>query len=377
MASDVTIKPVESRRELMAFIKFPWNVYRGETTYENWVPPLLIDEKGLFNPKKHPFHRHSKMQNYLAYKDNRIAGRVSAIVDYQFIKSRNENTGYFGFFESIDDKAVSEALFEAAADWLRNEGMEKVIGPISPTPNHILGLLINNFDKPPVIQTPYNPPYYVQLYEAWGLTKEEDHYAYFMLREQLELSEKIRRVNELARKRGGITFRPIHMRKFYEEVEIIRTMWNEAWKDNRDHVPWTKEEFHHMAADLRLAAIPELVLLAFVGDEPAGFSIPLPNINETLINMNGRLFPFGIFRLLIGKNRSKLLRLAILGIRPKFQNKGIDSIFIYETYERGSRLGFIGAEFSLVLEDNHKLRNLLETWGCERYKTYRVYRKKI
>lgn len=377
MAEPVAIEPVESKKELLRFIKFPWKVYRGTTRYDNWVPPLLVDEKALFDPTKHPFHKHADLRCFLAFRGDEIAGRITAIIDYQYIKSRNENTGYFGFFECFNDREVATALFEAAADWLREKEMTKIIGPISPTPNHILGLLINNFDIPPVLQTPYNPPYYVDLYEQWGLQKQEDHFAYYLHKDTLPLSEKVIRVNKLARKRGNITFRSINMKHFKEEVEIIREIWNDAWRNNIDHVPWTKEEFLHMAKDLRLIANTELVLLAFVKGEPAGFSIPLPNINETLIKMNGRLLPFGIFRLLYGKKHCKLLRLAILGVRPQFQNMGIDSIFIYEVYSRGVELGYEAAELSLILENNYKLINLLDSWGADRYKTFRVYQKSI
>ncbi len=377
MADPVTVKPVESKKELDTFIKFPWKVYRGEQYYENWVPPLLLDEKTLFNPDKHPFYKHAEMQTFLAYRGDKTVGRIAAILDYQYIKSRNQNTGYFGFFECFDDKETATELFETAARWLKEREMDKIIGPISPTPNHILGLLINSFDRPPVLQTPYNPEYYIPLYEQWGLTKEEDHFAYYLHRDTLQLSEKLVRVNELARKRGQITFRPINMKNFEEEVEIIRYLWNEAWRNNVDHVPWTKDEFFHMAKDMKLIAIPELVLLAFVKGEPAGFSIPLPNINEILIKMNGRLVHPGTLKLLFGKRKLELLRLAILGVIPKFQNMGIDSIFIYEAYTRGVAIGFQAAELSLILEENWKLRNLLESWGCQRYKTYRVYQKPL
>ncbi len=377
MATSVSVRPVTTRGQLRRFIRFPWNVYRGAQRYENWVPPLLVDERTLFNPNKHPFYKHAEMQTFLAYRDSRIVGRIAGIVDRQYIESRKQNTGYFGFFESFDDPEVATAMFETVAEWQRGKGMNKVIGPVNPTPNHILGLLIDNFDVPPVLQTPYNPPYYVGLYEQWGLTKEEDHYAYYLHRDTLELSEKVIRVNELARKRGKITFRPVNMKNFAEEVEIIRYLWNEAWKENADHVPWTKDEFLHMAQDLKLIAIPDLVLLAFVNGEPAGFSIPLPDINEILITMNGRLVHPGTLRLLFAKDKVKTLRLAIMGVIPKFQNMGIDSIFVYETYVRGVKIGFEASEMSLILESNLKLRNLLEAWGCSRYKTYRVYQKGI
>ncbi len=372
----VEVKPVSGGRELKKFIMYPWQIYRGPNGYSNWVPPLIIDQKALFNRKKYPFFQHAEEQNFLAFRDGEIVGRISGIVDHQFVQNRGEKTAYFGFYESIDDEEVARELFNAVELWARERGMTRILGPISPTPNHILGLLMNDFDHPPVVQIPYNPPYYLRLYEGSGLEKETDHYAY-IVRRTLPLSDQIKRVAELARKRGKVTIRPFNMRRFDEEVEMVREIYNSAWRNNSDFVPWTKEEFLYMARDLKLVCIKELVLLAFVDGVPAGISISIFDVNQILIKMNGRLLPFGIFKLLFGKSKIDGFRLANMGIRDEYRNMGIDAIFVYETYVRSEKYGLDWAEVSLILEDNDKLVHMLEKWGAERYRTYRVFQKAL
>ena len=242
------VRPVSGKRELKKFILYPWRIYRGPNGYSNWVPPLILDQKALFNPKKHPFFQHADEENFLAFRDGEIVGRISGIIDYQFVQNRGEKTAYFGFYESIDDEEVAGELLRAVEFWAREKGMTKILGPISPTPNHILGLLMNDFDHPPVVQIPYNPPYYLRLFEGLGLEKEKDHYAY-LVRRTLPFSDRVRRVAEIARKRGKITIRPLNMKRFDEEVELIREIYNSAWRNNSDFVPWTKEEFLYIARD--------------------------------------------------------------------------------------------------------------------------------
>ena len=376
MSDSIVIRPVVTKKELKQFILFPWKIYRGATNYPNWVPPLIVDEQTLFNPRKNPFFLHSEQKNFLAYRADKIVGRISGTVDQQYLEYGERDTAYFGFFECFDDEDVAAALFQKVQEWARAKNMKKILGPMNPTPNHILGLLIDAFDKPPVVQTPYNPPYYRRLYEKSDMQKEKDHYAYY-LDQTVRPSDRMKRVAELAKKRGRITVRPVNMKNYDSELQIIHEIYNAAWKERSDFVPWTEEEFFHMAADLKLIVIPELIFLAFVDGDPAGFVVPIPDINQVLIKMNGRLLPFGLLRLLWGKSRVNKVRLALLGIKQKYQNKGIDAIFIYESYIQAERHGFKAAEMSLIIEDNYKLLNMLDSWGAERYKTYRIYQKSI
>jgi GNAT superfamily N-acetyltransferase len=224
----------------------------------------------------------------------------------------------------------------------------------------------------------YNPPYFPALYEGCGFRKEKDLYCYRMLSADLPMSDKIKRVAELVQKKRKVSLRPIDMKKnFKAEVERIRELYNQAWERNWGFVPWTREEFDFMANDLRLVADPRIVLLAESAGKLIGVSIPLPDINKILIKMNGRLLPFGIFRLLLGRKKVNTLRLAILGVPPDYRNQGIDALLVYETYRRGSEAGYLGADFSWIIEDNYQMRNMLDNWGAEHYRTYRVYTRDL
>lgn len=376
MPENIRIIQADEKKTLGRFIMFPWRLYRKIYDYPNWVPPLLIDQKALFDPRKHPVHKHMEIGNFLALKNGRPAGRISAIIDSQFLKYKEAHTAYFGFFECMDDEDVAKALFDSAERWAASRGMRTILGPISPTPNQTLGLLLNDFDNPPFVYVPYNPEYYVRLIEKLGYAKHEDHYAYLLDR-SVVITDKMIKVADYFGKRGGVEVRPIDMKKFKTEVEYIWDVWNSAWIDNSDFVPWTKEEFHYMAKDLKLVAVPQMAYLAFVKGRPAGICICIPNINEILIKTNGRLFPFGLFRLLWGRKRTKSVRAAIIGVKPEFSNLGIDALFAVNIYRKGLEIGYEKAEFSLCLEHNIKAIKAMENWGLKRYRTYRVYRKDI
>ena len=373
MSESLEVLPVASRRQLESFIKLPWKIYKGDP---NWVPPLIVEQRTTLNTQKNPFFLHSKIQNFLAYRDGKPVGRISAIVDDNYNEFQKSTSGFFGFFESINDPAVSRALFSKAAEWIRKQGMNRMLGPTNPSTNTVLGLLINAFDRPAVLQMPYNPAYYVDLVEDFALTKAHDLYAYYM-EDIVPISDKIQRVAELVRKRKKVTVRPVNMRRLKEEIQLIKTVYNDAWERNWGFVPWTDEELEYMASDLKLAAIPDLVLFAYVDGELAGWSLALPDLNQAMKRINGRLLPFGIVKLLWHSKRTDMLRVLNLGIRKKFHGMGLDAILYYETYTRGNKHGFHRGEFSWILEDNHPMRNAMENWGARIYKTYRLYAKDL
>jgi GNAT superfamily N-acetyltransferase len=374
MAATITVEPAGTKKELDTLIKFPYQHYRGSNAPDNkWVPPLLMDEKNLFNKEKDPFYKHAEAENFICRLDGTIAGRISAIIDHEYIEYHKTKTGFFGFFECIDNQECADRLVKAASDWLKEHGMTRMIGPMNPSTNHMLGVLINNFETPPVVQMGYNYPYYDNLLLQSGLQKEKDLFSYIMSKDTLELSDKIKRVAEISQKRNRITIEHADLKKFDELVETIREIYNDAWGHNWGFVPWTKEEFKYLAKDLKLIINPELVFLAKIDGRPVGFALPIPDVNQIFIRMNGRLFPSGLFKLLFGRKNIDLIRVAAFGVREKYQNIGIDAIFIYYLYTRGVALGMKGAEFSWILEDNIKLRNLLENWGASHYKTHRIY----
>jgi len=373
MPEALEIVPVAGKRQFETFIKLPWKIYKGDPA---WVPPLLMELRATLDIKKNPFFLHSKIQNYLAYRGKSPVGRISAIVDDNYNDFQNQQTGFFGFFESINDPTVSRALFSAAAEWIRRQGMNRILGPTNPSTNNMLGLLIDAFDKPPVLQMPYNPDYYVNLVEDFGLGKAHDLYAYYM-EDIIPISDKIRRVAELVRKRKKVTVRSVNMKRLDEEIQLIKTVYNDAWERNWGFVPWTDEELEYMAADLKMAAIPDLVMFAYVDGELAGWALALPDLNQAMKRINGRMFPIGMFKLLWYSRKINMLRVLTLGVRKKFQGMGLDAVLYYETYTRGNKHGFHRGEFSWILEDNHPMRNAMENWGAKIYKTYRLYGKDL
>jgi len=373
MADTVRVAPVSSKRDFDAFLKFPWRIYRGDP---NWVPPLLVEQKGVLNTKKNPFYLHSEIQHFLARRDGRLVGRISAIVDQNYNDFQKAKTGFFGFYESIDDQEVTRALFGAAEAWVRGRGMNRIMGPTNPGTNHVLALLVDGFDRPPVLQMPYNPRYYVDLFAGCGLVKARDLYAYYM-EDIVPISDKIRRVSELIRKRRKVTVRPLNLRNRAEELKAVKLVYNDAWERNWGFVPWTDRELDHLWDDLKTAADPAIVFFAYVDGELAGWSLSLPDLNQALRRINGRLFPFGLLKLLWYSRKIDMIRVLALGVRKKFQNMGLDAVLLYETYTRGTKQGFHRGEFSWILENNLPMRNTLENWGARIYKTYRLFDKAL
>ncbi|MFW6368265.1 MAG: hypothetical protein ACOCZ9_00885 [Spirochaetota bacterium] len=379
MASTITVEPVRGRMDRRRFLHFPWKVYRGEFGYyEAWVPPLLADEKHNLNERKNAFYRHSDVEHFLARQDGKVVGRVSAILDHSFNKHNGTNTGFFGFFEAPEDRQISDELLGTVESWLRHNQVENMIGPVNLSTNHIIGALMNDYENPPVVQMAYNPPYYPVLFEQFGMTKHKDLYSYRLSTETLDLSGKIARVQDIARRRNRIVMRNLSIKRdWHWVVPTIRGIYNEAWSRNWGFVPWTEEEFNELAEDLRMIVDEELVLVATIDDEPVAFAIAMPDINLILHRMNGRLFPTGIFKLLAGKKKLDSIRVAAMGVRPRHHNKGLDAVLIYELWTRGTAKGIYRGDFSWILEDNLDLRNLLESWGTEHYRTHRVFGKEL
>lgn len=370
----IDVLPIMSKKEMRQFIRFPWQLYHGNP---NWVPPLISDQKAMFNKAKFPFFEHSDAEFFLAYRDGKIVGRIVATKNNNHLKVYHDDTGFFGFFESVDDQEVADSLFHAAEDWLKKQGLKKVRGPENYSQNEDCGLLIDAFDKPPVIMMPYNPPYYPKLIETAGFQKVMDLYAYAIegataIPERLSLG-----VAEI-RKNADFVVRNVNMKKLDEEVESIKKVYNAAWSENWGAVPLTDTEFEHLKQSLKQIIVPDLVFIAEFNGEPIGVSVAIPNMNEALIKLNGRLLPFGIFKLLWYSRKIHSARVIIMGVLKEHRHKGIDIIFYHDTFKNGLMHGFKNGEMSWILENNMPMRHALEKiYGTKIYKTYRLYEKQI
>jgi GNAT superfamily N-acetyltransferase len=370
--SMTSIRAVSSRADLKRFIKYPFAKYRHDS---HWVPPLLIDERQKFNPKKNPFYEHARVDLFLAERGRQIVGRVAVIDDDNHNRTHGDNLIFFGFFEAEDQEAA-DALLAHVEDWGQRLGRSAVRGPANPSMNDGAGFQIDAFDTDPYVMMPYNPPDYPRYVEAAGYRKVKDLYAW-LFEASLGMSDRIERLAERVRKRYNPVVRPGNMKRFKEELEILKRVYNEAWERNWGFVRYTEAEFDRLASELKLIIDPDIALFLELDGQVAGVAIGLPDVNQVLKRMRGRLLPFGIFHFL---NRKKIIdqgRLPILGLMPEYRNKGLDLVLIHEIYKRGTAKGYERGELSWVLEDNKAMNRAIEAAGATLYKTYRMYQKAI
>jgi hypothetical protein len=371
--STLRVEEVRSEQDLKAFIRFPWEVYRGN---RHWVPPLIKDQLQKFNPE-HPFRSHADIILFLAWRGERIVGRIAGIIDHHYCEFHRNKEGFFGFFESILEPDVPELLLSRVAEWLKGRGMEKMIGPMNPSTNDECGLLVEGFDSSPCLMMPYNPSYYGSLLEGFGMRKVRDLYAYLL--EQSSFSgDRLARVTERLGKRDPqLRIRPIELRHLDEEVRIIKEIYNHAWTRNWGFVPLTEEEIELFAKSMKPLVVPDLVLLAYSGDEPVGFSVSLPDYNEVLKHLNGRLGLLGIPKFFYFSRKIRTIRVMLLGVKRAFQRKGAEGFLYLETFKRGIQRGYQRAECSWILEENVLMQRGIEAMGGKRYKTYRIYETRL
>lgn len=366
---DIDVVPVRTTDEREAFIRLPWSLYRGR---DAWVPPLLGDMRGRTDPDRHPFYGHSDARLYLALRGGRPVGRIAAIHNRNHVAFHDEPAGFFGFFESVDDADVSEALFEAAAGWLRDRGLEVMRGPTSYSTNEESGLLVEGFERPPAILMPYNPRYYEGLVTGAGFEEAATLVAYHLA--DNSPPDWLERISGRVRERTGVRIRPLRMSEFERELERIQAIYNAAWERNWGFVPMTDAEFEHMADELEPVLEPDLALIAEdASGEPVGFSLALPDLNQAIRHANGRLFPFGLLKILWHARRIQLARVITLGLVEEYRGRGVDGLLYLETFRNGAEHGITEGEFSWVLEDNEPMRKPLERMGARVYKRYRIY----
>jgi hypothetical protein len=370
----IKIFPVLSKRELKKFIMMPWIIYRNDP---NWVPPLISEQKKILNKGRFAFFEHSEADFFLAEKDGQIVGRIAAINNRNHLKVYSDDTGFFGFFECINNQAVADALFEQAASWVKARGLKYLRGPESYSQNEEAGLLVDGFESPPVIMMTYNPRWYVNLIETYGFQKKMDLYAY-RIHQVTQIPGMLKDAVAQLQQTADFTVRKINMCKLDQEVEGIKEIYNAAWSENWGAVPLTEREMEALKHQLKQIVIDDLILIAEINGEPVGISITIPDVNEALIHVDGRLFPFGLFRLLWYNRKIKGLRTLIMGVKKEHRHKGIDKVFYYETFKNGLSRGFEKCEMSWILENNVPMRTVLEKiYGSHIYKTYRLYEKPI
>lgn len=372
--AQIEIVPVDEARKLREFIRLPWKIYKGDPY---WVPPLIMDMKKLLDKKKHPFFQHSEADFFLARRNGECVGRIAAILNHNHNKFHNERIGFFGFFEASNDAEVAAALFETVEHWARAKGLTALRGPANYSMNETCGLLVEGFEASPRIMMTYNPKYYVDLLEGRGFTKAMDLYAWWM-HSEIGLNPKIVRVGEKVLQEEGLVLRNIVMKNFDAEVAAIKKIYNDAWSHNWGFVPMTDAEFDHMAKDLKPVVDPRIVLIVEKNGEPVGFSLSLPDLNEALHKINGRLLPFGLLKVLYHSRKIHAARVITLGVIKKFQTiSGIGAALYMETFRRNVAAGNDCGEFSWTLENNDLINRGMRLLGAKIYKRYRMYDKPL
>jgi len=372
-SSGVTV--VSSKDERKRFIEFIYDFYQDA---EHWVPPLRMDQKKLIDTEKNPFFHNAEIELFIAEKNGKDVGRIAAIVDHRFNDFHKTKTGHFGFFECINDQHTANLLFRVASDWLRDKGMNKVIGPASPSMMDTIGVLIDGFDRDPYVLMPYNYDYYDDLIKASGFQKEMDLYAYMVDTETVSMDRMNRAMKIVKHRLPDINIRPVDLKNIKSEIDIVRDIFNQAWKKNWGFIPLTEAEFDAVAKDLKFIIDTDFAHIAEMEGKPVGFSIGIPNINEILKTMNGNLFPFGIFKLLWKKRKLNSLRTALMGVVPEHQGKGIDALLHHRSIQNGLKgENKTESEMSWVLESNPEMIRVAERIGGKLDKTYRMYSKAL
>jgi hypothetical protein len=364
---------VNSGKLVNKFIKFPFKLYKDDRF---WVAPLILDQKNMFNKKKNPYFEHSEVQFFLAVENDQVVGRISAHTNTQHNKTHNDKIGFFGFFECLDDQVTADALFNAAREWLQAKGMDTMRGPANFSVNDECGLLVDGFNSSPMLLMTYNPKYYINLYEKFGLKKVMDLYAYYV--EVRDPPERLRRLARKIEQRGNFTVRALpskNRKKLRSDVEKIYHLYEEAWKDNWGYVPCSPREFDMIVDKLMPIIRPEFVYIAEIDGKAVGMSVTLPDYNYILKKMRGRIFPFGWLQLLLNIKKIPGLRVPIMGVLDEYKNRGIDVVFYCKSFETAAnhKNPYTDAEFSWVLETNTMMNKIAKTLTAEIYKTYRMY----
>ena len=375
-AGPLQIVRVKTRRDLNEFIRLLWPLYKDDPA---WVPPLILERRTQLAPNN-PYFEHATYSSWIAYRDGKPVGRISAQIDRLHLERYQDGTGFFGMLEAEDNLETFRALMDTAETWLRTKGMRRVAGPYNLSINQELGLLVDGYDTPPVIMMGHARPYYAHRIEENGYRKEKDLLAY-MIGSGFKRSRAM--VAITARAKNRVQTRSLRKSDFKEELNIIRDIFNDAWSQNWGFIPWTNAEFEHLGKDLKLLVDENLVKIADVDGEPAAFMVMLPNINEAIRDLNGRLLPFGWFKLLwrLKVKYPKTARIPLMGVRCRYHNNLIGAALAFKIFEAilkpAMKRGINQAELSWILEDNKGMRNIIETIGGYVYKTYRIYSKEL
>ncbi len=372
------IRQIDSKADKKKFIKLSWKVFEGDS---RWIAPLIMERMEFLDPKKNPFFEHGEVALFLAERDGEAVGRISAQVNRAHNEYHNDKTGFFGFYECLDDEEASTALLKTAEDWLRKQDCDKVLGPVSfDMGNGEAGVQVSGFELPLIYLFPYSKTYYGGLIEKAGYEKAKDLFGWIY--DIGKIPDAPMQIAEAVEKHPGLVVRPVDLKNIKRDIVIIKDIFNECWKKNWGFVPWTDSEVNMIAQNMKMILKPEITAIAEVDGEPAGMMLSLPNALELFDGLNGRLFPFGLLKLLWRSKfqKYKCARLFLLGVMPKFRGAELGglSVLLYIKAHQGSLgLGLTHGELGWTLEDNEKINMGISFMGGRPEKVYRVYGKEL
>jgi GNAT superfamily N-acetyltransferase len=376
----LTIRSVDTRRDLKRFVTFPWRVYRDD---HNWVPPLIASQMDKLTPGCNPFWEHAERALWLAQDDGRSVGTIAAIIDHAGNRALDQTVGGFGFFECVNGPAAARLLLDTAGEWLAARGMTTMCGPYNPGANDDPGLLVEGYDTRPALMEGHTPPYYIELVEAAGFHKLWDTVAWLSVfppearRVEDITPPKLLRTAQWAASRSQARLRPVDLSRWEAEIAVACQIYNAASAHLPNFVPFPEAEFQQMAASFKPLVDPALAFFAEVNGEPVAFALTLPDLNEALQHVNGRLGPIGVLRLWWHSRHLRRATFKILMIRPEFRGRGLESLLTTETARVIFDRGYREVDMSLTGEDNENMQRMMAGLGMQVYRRYRVYEREL
>lgn len=364
---------VESKKDWNNFFKLPWGIYRNN---EYWVPPLLSEVRETLDTCKNPFWQHAKREIFLAMQGDVPVGRIVAVVDKNHNSFHNDKVGFFGFFECINDIAVATDLWNTAKKWLKANGMSIMRGPVNPSMNDENAFLLEGFDRPPAVMMPYTPPYYLALADQYGLKKAKDLFSFIKFAKD-GIPPRVEKMINRIKERTNVKIRHFSMKNFERDVQYLKDIYNAAWEKNWGFVPMTDEEIDVTGKKLKQFVEPRLVLFAEMEGRPVAVTVTVPDINQVLKRLNGRLGPIEMLKFLFYRKKITGARSLIGGVMKEYRETGIIAVLYYETEKANLRLGYEWCELGWNLEDNDLINRFDEAIGGKLYKKYRIYEIEI
>jgi len=375
----ITVRPASDKAGLRAFLRVPFTVYRGDP---NWIAPLFLERLDHLSRKRNPFFRHAEAELFVAFRGDEPVGRISAQVNRLHIERYHDATGQFGFLDAVDDPHVFAALSEAAGNWLEGRGMRRMTGPMSFSINDETGLLIDGFDTPPRVMMGHARPWFGQHLDALGFAKVKDVLAYDY-DGRTPLPRAMQAMLDKAYASGDLEVRPMSKKNLARDLSIIMEIFNDAWSDNWGFVPFTSEEITALGNNLKLLVGEDYVAIASWKGEPAAMAVTLPDINQWIKGLDGRLLPLGWARLAwhLLARPPEAVRMPLMGVRRAFHGQPLGATLALAVIERIRKAhlerGTNKAELSWILEDNWPMRRILDALGARPYKTYRIYERSL